>query len=133
MSAAPRTPAGLILMHGQLLVRRHGLVRPRDLTCIHGHPITVRGRLYAVSIPCDEKLEPDWRIECGALVYVTTTHHRGALWFMDVNAEEDAEIDAKSLDIVAIMQRFHVGIPPRPGIRGRLSVGAIMPPSCARG
>jgi len=111
---APRTPAGLILVDGKLIPRRHGMVRVSDLTCIHGHnKIEVRGRPYEVSIPCTYKLPPDWKRECGALVYMINTRHRGVVWMMDVTAEEDAEIAAKELSLKGIIERFGVGIPRR--------------------
>jgi len=111
---AKRTPAGLILVNGKLMPRRHGMVKIAELTCIHGHnKIIVRGRPYEVSIPCSYKLPPDWRQECEAMVYMISTRDRGVVWMLDVTPEEDAEIDAKKLSLKGIIERFGVGIPRR--------------------
>jgi hypothetical protein len=111
---ALRVPAGMLRIGELLLPRRYGLVRVKNLTCIHGHKIRTRGRTWEVALPCTEKLRPDYRQECGAVVLVygfRPALPESIVWMMDVSIEEEQEIDREGLDLVQVLERFQVEVP----------------------
>lgn len=110
----PAPPPGLVHYRGRLLPRRHGLVRPRDLTCIAGHRIRIRGTPFEVAIPCTHPITFTRDGECGARVYVISMRLPGVVWYTDLTQDEETEINRLSLgpsDIITYLGLRHARSP----------------------